>query len=87
VTVGLILFILAFPMIILVINKLTRPNIGFLRDQGFMAGPPGTLPAWLMALGVALGVIYFSVINVPPVSGGTRSYKGILKKTLTCQRI
>ena len=66
--VALLLGVLAFPMAIPTARKLLGHDAGFLRDLGFLSGPPGTLLAWGLALVVAAAYIGFAVGNVPPVA-------------------
>jgi len=41
---------LALPMAVPTALKLSGHNGGFLRDLGFLAGPPGTPASWVLAL-------------------------------------
>jgi len=40
---------------------------GFLRDLGFLSGPPGTPLAWVLGLVVGVGYAAFAVRNIPVV--------------------
>lgn len=64
----LLLAILALPMAIPTFRKLFGHNGGFLRDLGFISGPPGTIFAWGLAILIAAVYIGFAVQNVPPVA-------------------
>jgi membrane protease YdiL (CAAX protease family) len=68
VTVTIFITLLALPMAIPVVRKLLGNTGGFLRDLGFLSGPPGTPLAWGLAMVVSLILIGFSVKNVPPVT-------------------
>ena len=64
----LLLAILAFPMAIPTFRKFFGHNSGFLRDLGFLNGPGGTAPAWILAMLIAIVYTGFAVRNVPPVA-------------------
>ena len=66
--VAVILLTLALPMGIPTARKLIGYNSGFLRDLGFLSGPPGTPLAWGMALLTAVLFVTFAVRNIPPVA-------------------
>lgn len=66
--VAVILLTLALPMGIPTAQKIMGHNSGFLRDLGFLSGPPGTVLAWAMALITAILFITFAVRNIPPVA-------------------
>lgn len=64
----LLLAVLAFPMAIPTFRKFLGHNSGFLRDLGFLNGSSGTIPAWILAISIAILYIGFAVRNVPPVA-------------------
>lgn len=64
----LLLAVLAFPMVIPTFWKFFGHNSGFLRDLGFLNGPSGTMPAWILAMMISILYIGFAVRNVPPVT-------------------
>jgi uncharacterized protein len=66
--VAIIMTILVLPMAYVTALKLLGSNFSFLRDLGFLSGPPGTPMAWLLALLVAAAYIAFAVKSIPPVA-------------------
>ena len=66
--VAIIVTVLVFPMAYVTALKLLGNNFRFLRDLGFLSGPPGTPLAWFLALLIAAAYIAFAVKNIPAVA-------------------
>jgi len=66
--VAIIMTVLVFPMAYITTLKLLGDNFRFLRDLGFLSGPPGTPLAWFLAFLIAAAYIAFAVKSISPVA-------------------